>query len=45
MQMVSKFMPMYLIQARGKLDLTLNPVDVAEILKLPEAEIMKVNAH
>lgn len=38
-------MPMYLIQARGKLDLTLNPVDVAAIMQLPESTAMKITAH
>jgi hypothetical protein len=38
-------LPFYLLQARGKLDISLNPVDVTALLELPELAKQNVNMH
>lgn len=43
--MFAPVMPLYLLQVKGKLDVDLDPADVAALMQLPQAEMAKANVH
>lgn len=44
-KMFAPVMPMYLLQMKGKLDVDVDPEDIAALMSLPQAEMAQANLH
>jgi len=44
-RMFAPVMPAYLFQMKGKLNIDVDPEDVAALLKLPQAQMAQMNVH